>query len=51
LTPLPTWLLTGLIGLTALTTVWSGAAYVWLWGHIARHKAELSADSPPHNTR
>ncbi|MBS1224087.1 MAG: CDP-alcohol phosphatidyltransferase [Proteobacteria bacterium] len=36
LTPLPGWLLTGAIGLTALTTVWSGAAYVWHWGRLAR---------------
>ena len=36
LTPLPGWLLTGTIGLTALTTVWSGAAYVWHWGRLAR---------------
>ena len=32
---LPSWLLTGLIQLTALTTVWSGVAYVWQWGRRA----------------
>jgi cardiolipin synthase len=32
---LPPWLLTGLIYLTALTTVWSGAVYVWRWGRQA----------------
>lgn len=31
-TPLPAGLLQGLIALTALTTVWSGLAYVWRWG-------------------
>jgi cardiolipin synthase len=34
--PMPSWLLTGLIYLTALITVWSGAAYVWQWGRRAR---------------
>lgn len=38
MTALPTWLLTGLINLTALTTVWSGAAYVWQWGQRARQQ-------------
>ncbi len=33
--PLPPWSLAGLIHLTALTTVWSGAAYVWRWGRRA----------------
>lgn len=33
--PLPSWLLAGLIYLTALTTGWSGAAYVWQWGRRA----------------
>lgn len=33
--PLPPRLLAGLIHLTALTTVWSGAAYVWRWGRRA----------------
>lgn len=36
--PLPAWLLETLIGLTALTTAWSGVAYVGRWGHSAwRH--------------
>jgi cardiolipin synthase len=34
--PLPIWLLTALIHLTALTTIWSGAAYVWQWSKRAR---------------
>jgi len=33
--PLPAWSLAGLIHLTALTIVWSGAAYVWRWGRRA----------------
>lgn len=33
---LPPWLLTVLIDLTALTTIWSGAAYVWQWSERAR---------------
>lgn len=45
LTPLPAWLLTGGIYLTALTTVWSGAAYVWRWGRLARRKARRSPKS------
>ncbi len=40
LMPLPEWLLAGGIYLTALTTVWSGAAYVWRWGHLARRKTQ-----------
>ena len=32
---LPDWLIDGLIGLTALTTVWSGAAYIRRWGRQA----------------
>lgn len=35
LTSIPNWLLTGLIYLTALTTIWSGTAYVWQWGRRA----------------
>ena len=35
LLPLPSWLLTGLIYLTALTTIWSGTAYVWQWSRRA----------------
>ncbi|MCP5158234.1 MAG: CDP-alcohol phosphatidyltransferase family protein [Gammaproteobacteria bacterium] len=38
LTPLPTWLLIGLIYATALTTVWSGVAYVWQWSQRARDR-------------
>ena len=49
LTSLPTWLLTGGIYLTALTTVWSGAAYVWRWGRLARRKGKCpTGSSPPH---
>ena len=36
--PLPNILLTGLIVLTALTTVWSGAAYIWQWSWRARSR-------------
>lgn len=32
---IPAALLNGLIGLTALTTVWSGAAYIWQWSSRA----------------
>jgi len=39
-TPTPTGLLTGLIYLTALTTVWSGAAYVWQWSRRARKQGQ-----------
>jgi cardiolipin synthase len=39
-TDLPTWLLTGLIYGTALTTVWSGAAYVWQWSKRARNQGQ-----------
>jgi cardiolipin synthase len=49
LTPLPAWLLAGGIYLTALTTVWSGAAYIWRWGRLARGKAQRSTGSSPHN--
>ena len=35
LSPLPATLLTGLMGMTVLTTVWSGCAYVWRWGRRA----------------
>lgn len=34
---LPAWLLTGLIYTTALTTIWSGTAYVWQWSRRARN--------------
>jgi cardiolipin synthase len=45
LTPLPAWLLTSAIYLTALTTVWSGAAYVWRWGRLARRRTQNSPRS------
>ncbi len=35
---LPAWLLAGSIYLTALTTIWSGAVYVWRWGRLAQRK-------------
>jgi cardiolipin synthase len=34
---LPSWLLTVLIYLTALTTIWSGTTYVWQWSARARN--------------
>lgn len=49
LTPLPAWLLTGGIYLTALTTFWSGAAYVWRWGRLARRKIQHSPRPAPPN--
>ena len=49
LTPLPAWLLTGGIYLTALTTVWSGAAYVWRWGRLAWRQGNRRAGSLPHD--
>ena len=45
LTPLPGWLLTSAIYFTALTTVWSGAAYVWRWGRLARRRTQNSLRS------
>jgi cardiolipin synthase len=45
--PLPPWLLTGLIYLTALTTGWSGAAYIWRWGQ----RAWNAARDPSQSTR
>lgn len=43
--PLPEVLLTGLTLLTALTTVWSGAAYVWQWSQRAgNRRRNRSAD-------
>lgn len=42
---LPSWLLTGWIYVTALTTVWSGAAYVWQWGQRAWSMARVKPDS------
>lgn len=49
LTPLPAWLLTSGIYLTALTTVWSGAAYIRRWGRLAWRKSQRRADSSPHD--
>lgn len=43
LIPLPAWLLTGLIYSTALTTLWSGAAYIWRWGYRARRRIRCPA--------
>ena len=37
LIPLPVWLPTSLIYFTALTTLWSGASYLWRWGYCAWH--------------
>lgn len=42
---LPSWLLTGWIYVTALTTVWSGTAYVWQWGQRAWSTARVKSDS------
>lgn len=42
---LPSWLLTGWIYMTALTTVWSGTAYVWQWGQRAWSTARVKSDS------
>jgi len=42
LMPLPEAGLNTLIYLTALTTVWSGAAYVWRWGWLAWDKGRRS---------
>lgn len=42
---LPSWLLTGWIYVTALTTIWSGAAYVWQWGQRAWSTARVKSDS------
>jgi cardiolipin synthase (CMP-forming) len=48
LIPLPEAGLDVLIYLTALTTVWSGAAYVWRWGWLAWRKGRRSpAGSSP----
>ena len=46
LTSLPEWLLTSGIVLTALTTVWSGATYVWRWGRLARRQAQSPTRFP-----
>ncbi len=42
LIPLPEAVLDTLIYLTALTTIWSGAAYVWRWGWLAWSKSRRS---------
>ena len=34
---LPMWLLQGLMAAVALTTLWSGMDYVWIWSRRARH--------------
>lgn len=47
MTRLPSWLLTGLIYLTALTTGWSGAAYMWQWGWRAWSRARCKANPAP----
>ena len=51
LASLPAWLLNGVIGLTAATTLWSGAAYVWRWGRLARRKTERPAAFSPDRDR
>ena len=38
--PLPQWFNLGLQWGVAVTTVLSGAAYIWLWGRYAWHKGE-----------
>ena len=43
--PLPEALLTGLIALTALTTLWSGAAYIWQWSQRARSRRRSADDA------
>ena len=43
--PLPNILLTGLIVLTALTTVWSGAAYIWQWSQRARSRRRSTGEA------
>ncbi len=42
---LPPWLLKTQVYITALTTVWSGAAYVWQWSHQAWNTAHNNSDS------
>lgn len=39
--PLPDWVIPGLMGLTAITTVWSGADYVWVWARRAMSQGWL----------
>lgn len=43
--PLPEALLTGLIALTALTTLWSGVAYIWQWSQRARSRRRSADDA------
>ena len=43
--PLPEVLLTGLIALTALTTLWSGVAYIWQWSQRARSRRRSADDA------
>ena len=47
MTTLPDGLIDGLIGLTALTTVWSGAAYVQRWGRqaMSRRRSKTRRDT------
>lgn len=49
--PLPAGWLNGLISLTALTTVWSGGAYVWRWGRRAWRKVRHTTHSSPRAER
>jgi cardiolipin synthase len=47
---LPGWMLDTLIYLTALTTVWSGATYVWRWGRLAwRGNCRRAGSAHRHN--
>jgi cardiolipin synthase len=36
-TSLPSWLMQGMIGLVAISTLWSGTDYVWRWSKRAHH--------------
>ncbi|MFN3785436.1 MAG: CDP-alcohol phosphatidyltransferase family protein, partial [Thiothrix sp.] len=38
--PLPQWFNLGLQGAVAATTIFSGIAYVWLWGRYAMQQGE-----------
>lgn len=44
---LPERLLDILIQVTALTTFWSGAAYIWRWGRLTWHKNRRRTGPPP----
>lgn len=46
---LPERLLDILIQATALTTLWSGAAYIWRWGRLTWHKNRRRT-GPPHRS-